>query len=124
MNVILTQNAINKVKELLIDESEGTMLRVYVQGGGCSGFQYGFEFTKEQNEDDFVFGEPDIKVLIDAMSMQYMQGATINFEEDLMGASFNINNPHAETSCGCGSSFSHDGVFDEYEYETFSLNDQ
>ena len=123
MNVTITQNALSKIKELLQEESEGTKLRVFVHGGGCSGFQYGFEFTKEQNEDDFVFGEEGVTVLIDAMSIQYMMGATIDYEESLMGASFNINNPGAETTCGCGSSFSHNGIFDEFEYETYSLDD-
>jgi iron-sulfur cluster insertion protein len=93
-------------------------LRTFVQGGGCSGFSYGFTFDEEQNEDDFEVSVGNFKVLIDATSMQYLQGAEIDYKEDLMGASFTIKNPNAETTCGCGSSFSvsedhfdHDGVY-------------
>ncbi len=87
------------------ENNPGLMLRTFVQGGGCSGFQYGFTFDEEQNEDDFEFPISDFKVLVDAMSMQYMQGATIDYKEDLMGSSFSIKNPNATTTCGCGSSF-------------------
>jgi iron-sulfur cluster insertion protein len=82
------------------------MLRVFVQGGGCSGFQYGFAFEDTQNDDDFEFGHGEVRVLVDAMSMQYLQGATIDFREDAMGSTFVIDNPQATTTCGCGSSFS------------------
>jgi len=81
-------------------------LRTFVQGGGCSGFSYGFTLDEEQNEDDFVIDNNGIVVLIDSMSMQYLQGATIDYKEELMGSSFTINNPNAQTTCGCGSSFS------------------
>jgi iron-sulfur cluster insertion protein len=76
-----------------------------VQGGGCSGFQYGFTFDEEQGEDDFDFAAGDVRVLVDSMSMQYLQGADIDYQESLQGASFVINNPQATTTCGCGSSF-------------------
>ena len=82
------------------------MLRTFVQGGGCSGFQYGFTFDDVVNEDDFEFPLDDkFKVVIDAMSMQYMTGAEIDYKEDLQGAQFVIRNPSATTTCGCGSSF-------------------
>jgi iron-sulfur cluster insertion protein len=82
------------------------MLRVFVQGGGCSGFSYGFTLDESKNEDDFDFAYEDVKVLVDSMSMQYLQGSSIDYREDIMGASFVINNPQAQTTCGCGSSFS------------------
>jgi len=82
------------------------MLRVFVQGGGCSGMSYGFTFEEIQNEDDFDFTYEDVRVVIDSMSMQYLQGASIDYKEDLMGSSFVIENPQAQTTCGCGSSFS------------------
>ena len=99
--------AISKLQELVAEEGNpDLMLRVFVQGGGCSGMSYGFTFDEVQNEDDFDFAYEDVKVLIDSMSMQYLQGASIEYKEDLMGASFVINNPQAQTTCGCGSSFS------------------
>jgi iron-sulfur cluster insertion protein len=103
----LTDNAVAKLQELLKEEhNANAKLRVFVQGGGCSGMQYGFTFEQEKNQDDFDFEYPGVQVLVDAMSMQYLSGATIDYKEDLMGASFAIDNPNAETSCGCGSSFS------------------
>jgi iron-sulfur cluster insertion protein len=105
--VDITQNAIDKIASLLAEENNPDMkLRTFVQGGGCSGFQYGFTFDEEQNEDDFVIERQGMTLLIDAMSMQYMIGATIDFKEELMGSSFVIQNPNAESTCGCGSSFS------------------
>ena len=98
--------AIDKLKELVAEEGNPELkLRVFVQGGGCSGFQYGFTFDESQNEDDFDFNYDTVKVLVDAMSMQYLQGAEIDYKEDIMGASFVINNPQAVSTCGCGSSF-------------------
>jgi iron-sulfur cluster insertion protein len=82
------------------------MLRVFVQGGGCSGMSYGFTFDEVKNEDDFDFAYEEVQVVVDSMSMQYLQGATINYRDDIMGSSFVIENPNATTSCGCGSSFS------------------
>jgi iron-sulfur cluster insertion protein len=103
----LTENAVSKLQEIIREEnSPNNKLRVFVQGGGCSGMQYGFTFDEDINEDDFDFDYSGVKVLVDSMSMQYLTGATIDYREDLMGSSFAIDNPNAETSCGCGSSFS------------------
>jgi iron-sulfur cluster insertion protein len=103
----ITDSARAKILDLLAEENNPKMaVRSYVSGGGCSGFQYGFTFDDQKNEDDFEFGIPGATVLVDAMSMQYLTGATIDYKEDLQGSSFSIKNPNAETSCGCGSSFS------------------
>jgi len=103
----LESSAVDKLRELVAEEGNpNLMLRVFVQGGGCSGMSYGFTFDEVQNEDDFDFAYDEIKVVVDSMSMQYLQEATINYKEDLMGASFVIDNPQAQTTCGCGSSFS------------------
>jgi iron-sulfur cluster insertion protein len=105
--MILTEPAIVKLKELVAEEGNPElMLRVFVQGGGCSGFSYGFTFDEAQNEDDFDFAYDSVRVVVDAMSMQYLQGSEIDYREDIMGASFVINNPQAVSTCGCGSSFS------------------
>lgn len=104
--ITITENVDTKVAEILKEETEATSLRVFVQGGGCSGMQYGFALEVEQNEDDFVIEQQGVKYLVDAMSMQYLQGATIDYKEDFEGSNFVIKNPNAETSCGCGSSFS------------------
>jgi iron-sulfur cluster insertion protein len=104
----LTDAAKTRIIDLLIDENNPRLkLRTFVQGGGCSGFSYGFTFDEEVNEDDFEFPvDEKFKVLIDAMSMQYLQGATIDYKEEIMGSQFVIKNPNASSSCGCGSSFS------------------
>ena len=103
----LTENAKNKVKELLLEENNPNIkLRVFVQGGGCSGMQYGFTFDEDQNEDDFTLNFDEVSILVDSMSRQYLQGAKIDYKEELMGSNFSIDNPNAQTSCGCGSSFS------------------
>lgn len=103
----ITETAINKIVDLLIEENNPKVkLRTFVQGGGCSGFQYGFTFDEDQNEDDFVIERPGMTLLVDAMSMQYLTGATIDYKEELMSSSFVVNNPHAQSTCGCGSSFS------------------
>lgn len=104
----ITESARTKIIDLLLEENNPKLkLRTFVQGGGCSGFQYGFTFDEEQNDDDFEFGlNENYKVVVDAMSMQYMSGAVIDYTEDLMGAGFSIKNPNAQTTCGCGSSFS------------------
>jgi len=102
----LESNAIVKLKEILAEENNPNIkLRVFVQGGGCSGFSYGFTLDEEQNEDDFVVEKSGMNILIDSMSMQYLQGAVIDYKDELMGASFVIKNPNATTTCGCGSSF-------------------
>ena len=99
--------AVTKLRELIAEEGNpALMLRVFVQGGGCSGMSYGFTFEEIKNEDDFDFAYEDVKIVIDTMSMQYLQGADIDYREDVMGSSFVINNPQAQTTCGCGSSFS------------------
>ena len=99
--------AVTKLRELIAEEGNpALMLRVFVQGGGCSGMQYGFTFDEAQNEDDFDFQFEDLTVLVDAMSMSYLADADIRWQESDMGASFVIDNPQAETTCGCGSSFS------------------
>jgi iron-sulfur cluster insertion protein len=103
----ITESAKAKIKDLLLEENNPDIkLRTFVQGGGCSGFSYGFTFDETQNEDDFEFPVGDFKLLVDAMSMQYLTGAVIDYVEDVMGSSFNIKNPNAQTTCGCGSSFS------------------
>jgi iron-sulfur cluster insertion protein len=103
----ITDSAYSKIQEILSEENDPTVkLRTFVQGGGCSGFQYGFTLDTEQNEDDFTLGRDGVTVLVDAMSMQYLTGAVIDYKDDLMGSSFSISNPNAETTCGCGSSFS------------------
>jgi iron-sulfur cluster insertion protein len=104
--VNITDVAYDRIKELLDAENNPSLkLRVFVQGGGCAGMEYGFTFDAETNDDDFVFDQNGVVAVIDSMSMQYLTGATIDFKDDLDGARFSINNPNAETSCGCGSSF-------------------
>ena len=103
----LELGAVAKLRELIAEEANPAIkLRVFVQGGGCSGFSYGFTFDEAQNDDDFDFNYEEVRVIVDAMSMQYLQGSTIDFREDVMGSSFVINNPAAVSTCGCGSSFS------------------
>ena len=104
----LQPNAVTKLKEILAEENNPNLkLRVFVQGGGCSGFSYGFTLDEERNEDDFEIDiDAHFKVLVDSMSMQYLQGAEIDYKESLEGAAFSIKNPNAQTTCGCGSSFS------------------
>ena len=106
--VEITEAAKIKIIDLLIDENNPKLfLRTFVQGGGCSGFSYGFTFDEAVNEDDFEFPlDEKYKFVIDSMSMQYMTGATIDYQEELMGSQFTIKNPNAQTTCGCGSSFS------------------
>ena len=102
-----TDSAAAKVKELIEEESNPALkLRVFVQGGGCSGFQYGFTFDEDRQEDDTAIEKAGVTLLVDPMSFQYLMGAKIDYKEDLEGARFIINNPNAATTCGCGSSFS------------------
>jgi iron-sulfur cluster insertion protein len=102
----LQESAVIKLKELMAEEGNPDLkLRIFVQGGGCSGMQYGFTFDEEQNEDDFDLNIDGVGLLVDSMSAQYLQGAKIKYTEDAMGASFSIDNPQAQTTCGCGSSF-------------------
>jgi len=103
----ITDSAVAKIADLIAEEGNPNLkIRTFVQGGGCAGFQYGFTFGEVQNEDDFVIQKDSVTLLIDSVSMQYLVGATINYKEDLIGSSFVINNPNAQTSCGCGNSFS------------------
>jgi iron-sulfur cluster insertion protein len=105
--ITITENALAKISDILTEEDNPNIkLRTFVQGGGCSGFSYGFSLDEEQNEDDYIIEKSGVVVLVDSMSMQYLQGATIDYKEELMGSSFTINNPNATTTCGCGSSFS------------------
>src|SRR4051812_37673114 len=105
--LVFTDNAANKVKSLIDEEGNTELkLRVFVTGGGCSGFQYGFTFDEEQSEDDTVMEKNGVQLLIDPMSYQYLVGAEIDYSEGLEGAQFVIKNPNATTTCGCGSSFS------------------
>jgi iron-sulfur cluster insertion protein len=105
--LIFTDSAANKVRQLIDEEgNEGLKLRVFVTGGGCSGFQYGFTFDENVNEDDTTMTKNGVQLLIDPMSFQYLVGAEIDYQEGLEGAQFIIKNPNATTTCGCGSSFS------------------
>ena len=103
----LGTEAIAKLQEMIAEENNPNLkLRVFVQGGGCSGFQYGFTFDEVKNEDDFDWDFDGVNVLVDSMSLQYLQEAQVDYVEDNMGANFVINNPNATSTCGCGSSFS------------------
>lgn len=103
----LTDSAVAKLQEILAEENNpNTKLRVFVQGGGCAGFSYGFSLDQDQNDDDFALEFGAVKVLVDSMSWQYLQGSEINYKDDLTGSNFVINNPQAVSTCGCGSSFS------------------
>lgn len=105
--LVFTDSAANKVKELIEEEGNSELkLRVFVTGGGCSGFQYGFTFDEEVNEDDTTMEKNGVKLLIDPMSYQYLVGAEIDYTEGLEGSQFVIKNPNATSTCGCGSSFS------------------
>jgi iron-sulfur cluster assembly accessory protein len=104
--VTLTERAARRIGEILKAEPAGAMLRVSVEGGGCSGFQYKFDLDRDRASDDLVLARDGATVLIDPVSLQYMTGAEIDYVDDLIGASFKINNPIAAASCGCGTSFS------------------
>jgi iron-sulfur cluster insertion protein len=104
--ITISNSAKQKIKDILLEENNPKIaLRTFVQGGGCSGFSYGFTMDDEINEDDFEIPLDEFKVLVDAMSMQYLTGSEIDYKEEIMGSSFTINNPNATTTCGCGSSF-------------------
>jgi len=106
MGLLFTDAAAAKVKELIDEEGNPSLkLRVFVQGGGCSGFQYGFTFDEDVNEDDTALDKNGVQLLIDSMSFQYLAGAEIDYKEGLEGAQFVIKNPNATSTCGCGSSF-------------------
>jgi iron-sulfur cluster insertion protein len=104
--ITISASAKAKIKDLLLEENNPQLaLRTFVQGGGCSGFSYGFTFDEIVNEDDFEVPLDQFRVLVDAMSMQYLTGSEIDYKEELSGSSFSIKNPNAQTTCGCGSSF-------------------
>jgi len=105
--VTITSKAAEKIKEFMTEESDSPQyLRIYVQGGGCSGLSYGMGFEKEAEEDDLTIEENGVKVLVDSMSQDHLQGANVDYVESLMGSGFKINNPNVTKSCSCGSSFS------------------
>jgi iron-sulfur cluster insertion protein len=109
MNLTITENATAKIIEVIQEEGNPELkLRMYVQGGGCSGMSYGFTLDEVQNEDDWVIPAGSATILVDSMSMQYITGAEVDFKDDLSGSQFVINNPNAQTTCGCGSSFQPD----------------
>ena len=106
-SIVVTESAARRVAILKTQEqAENAFLRIAVSGGGCSGFQYGFTFDDQRNEDDFVFERDGIVVVVDDVSLGLLNGAELDFVEDLMGASFQVRNPNAASSCGCGNSFS------------------
>ena len=104
--LVVTEKAFSQIKQVQIEEKDFSPLRVFVQGGGCSGFSYGFTFDENQAEDDFIFEKEGVKILVDALSMSYLEGAEIDYKKDLTSAQFVIKNPNATNTCGCGSSFS------------------
>ena len=105
-DVTMTERAARRIGEILRSEAGGAMLRLSVQGGGCSGFQYKFDVDREKTDDDIVLDRDGITVLIDQISLQYLAGSEIDYVDGLIGASFKVNNPKAKASCGCGTSFS------------------
>ena len=105
-SVTVSERAARRIGEILKSEPPGTMLRVSVEGGGCSGFQYKFDMDRAKADDDLVIARDGAVVLIDPVSVTYMAGSVIDFVDDLIGASFKVNNPQAKASCGCGTSFS------------------
>jgi iron-sulfur cluster assembly accessory protein len=104
-SVTVSERAARRIGEILKSEPEGSMLRVSVEGGGCSGFQYKFDVERAKADDDLVIAREDAVVLIDPVSVNYMAGSEIDFVDDLIGASFKVKNPKAKASCGCGTSF-------------------
>ena len=104
--ITLTERAAHRINEIMAAEPHGSMLRISVNGGGCSGFQYAFDVEKGRGSDDIVVERDGAAVLVDEVSLQYMDGSVIDFVDDLIGQSFKIENPHATASCGCGTSFS------------------
>tara|TARA_B100001093_G_scaffold367868_1_gene352773 strand:+ start:4141 stop:4566 length:426 start_codon:yes stop_codon:yes gene_type:complete len=103
----VTKEAAKKIKSLISEEKDATGLRIFVQGGGCSGFQYGFAFAEKLEDDDTKVNQHGANVVVDAMSYQYVMGAEIDYKDDLQGSTFVIRNPQATSTCGCGSSFAY-----------------
>ena len=106
LNVTLSERAARRIASILAKEPQGTALRVSVSGGGCSGFQYGFDLDRDRTNDDLVVERSGAVVLIDSVSLPYVEGSEIDFVDDLIGQSFQVRNPNATASCGCGTSFS------------------
>lgn len=104
--VTVSDRAAQRISEIVSSEPESSMLRISVSGGGCSGFQYGFDLESERKDDDLVIEKNGATVLIDSVSLMYMEGSEIDFVDDLIGASFQVKNPNATAACGCGTSFS------------------
>lgn len=105
-SISLTERAVRKVRELLDEEQNSNLkLRVFITGGGCSGFQYGFSFDEDSAEDDTVLLSDGVTVLVDALSFPYLAGSQVDYNEGLEGSRFVVNNPNASTTCGCGASF-------------------
>jgi len=104
--ITLTDRAARRINEIMASEPSGSMLRISVNGGGCSGFQYAFDVERARQEDDLVVERDGAALLVDQVSLQYMDGSVVDFVDDLIGQSFKIENPHATASCGCGTSFS------------------
>ncbi len=106
-NLVLSDSATNKIRELVLEEQNPDLkLRVYIIGGGCSGFQYGFAFEEETEEGDFIIDNDGVAMMVDPMSYPYLMGSVVDYKEDLQGSRFVVDNPNAKTTCGCGSSFS------------------
>jgi iron-sulfur cluster assembly accessory protein len=105
-DITVTERAARRIGQILRAEPSGAMLRLSVQGGGCSGFQYKFDIDRAKSDDDVAIMRDGVTVLVDAVSLQYLAGSEIDFVDDLIGASFKVNNPKAKASCGCGTSFS------------------
>ena len=104
--VSMSRSAVQQLERLIAaKEKSNLMLRVYVEGGGCSGFQYGFQFEEQKEKDDLEFERDGVRLLVDSMSFQYLMGSEVDFIDDLMGTRFVVSNPNAATTCGCGSSF-------------------
>ena len=103
--VSITKNAAEKIKDLLTEEESNMKMRLSISGGGCSGFQYGFDFDSDYGDDDIIFSENGAELVIDKVSIVYLNGSIVDFEDKLMESSFKVNNPNAASSCGCGTSF-------------------
>ena len=103
--ITITESAAKRISEIREEDHHDAGLRVFVRGGGCSGFQYGFTLDEVPNEDDFIIEKLGLKILVDSMSMHYLQGASIDYIEEVMSSQFVIKNPNAQSTCGCGSSF-------------------
>jgi iron-sulfur cluster assembly accessory protein len=105
-SITVSDSAAARIGQILAEEAPGTMFRLAVSGGGCSGFQYNFELTTVRSDDDIAIDKHGVVVLVDAMSMMYLEGAELDYADELIGAAFRVNNPNATASCGCGTSFS------------------